>query len=172
MPKASRHRGRGKRNNTRDLFSKGFRQHGYIPESVYLRTYKLGDYVDIKVNSTVHKGMPHKVYQGRTGQVWDVTKRALGVEVNKQVGNRIIRKRLHVRVEHAHPSRCHDDFLKRVKENDEYRHEAKLHGEKPQPRKRQSAQPRSGFMVTDVFGKMETITPRPYDIVKEGLKGA
>jgi hypothetical protein len=29
--------------------------------------------------------MPHKVYHGRTGVVWNVTKRALGVEVNKQV---------------------------------------------------------------------------------------
>ena len=29
--------------------------------------------------------MPHKVYHGRTGIVWNVTKRAVGVEVNKQV---------------------------------------------------------------------------------------
>ncbi len=29
--------------------------------------------------------MPHKVYHGRTGVVWNVTKRALGVEVNKLV---------------------------------------------------------------------------------------
>lgn len=31
------------------------------------------------------QGMPHKVYHGRTGVVWNVTKRAVGVEVNKQV---------------------------------------------------------------------------------------
>ena len=31
------------------------------------------------------QGMPHKVYHGRTGIVWNVTKRAVGVEVNKQV---------------------------------------------------------------------------------------
>ena len=29
--------------------------------------------------------MPHKVYHGRTGVVWNVTKRSVGVEVNKQV---------------------------------------------------------------------------------------
>ena len=29
--------------------------------------------------------MPHKVYHGRTGIVWNITKRAVGVEVNKQV---------------------------------------------------------------------------------------
>ncbi|PNX70123.1 hypothetical protein L195_g057112, partial [Trifolium pratense] len=28
--------------------------------------------------------MPHKFYHGRTGRVWNVTKRAIGVEVNKQ----------------------------------------------------------------------------------------
>lgn len=31
------------------------------------------------------QGMPHKVYHGRTGKVWNVTKRAVGVVVNKQV---------------------------------------------------------------------------------------
>ena len=29
--------------------------------------------------------MPHKYYHGKTGVVWNVTKRAVGVEVNKQV---------------------------------------------------------------------------------------
>jgi len=29
--------------------------------------------------------MPHKWYQGKTGVVWNVTKRALGVEINKRV---------------------------------------------------------------------------------------
>ena len=31
------------------------RQKGYINLSTYLTTYKLGDYVDIKVNGAVHK---------------------------------------------------------------------------------------------------------------------
>ena len=31
------------------------RQKGYISLSTYLTTYKLGDYVDIKVNGAVHK---------------------------------------------------------------------------------------------------------------------
>ena len=107
--------GHGTRARTRDSFSRGFRQKGYIPLSTYLTTYRLGDYVDIKVNSAVQKvghspstmgspkvnpviiravslilccllqGMPHKVYHGRTGKVWNVTKRAVGVVVNKQV---------------------------------------------------------------------------------------
>ena len=31
--------------------------------------------------------MPHKWYHGKTGRVWNVTKRAVGVEVNKTVKN-------------------------------------------------------------------------------------
>ena len=77
--------GHGLRSRTRDLFARPFRKKGYIALTTYLRTYKIGDYVDIKVNGAVHKGMPHKFYHGRTGQVWNVTKRAIGVEINKQV---------------------------------------------------------------------------------------
>ena len=78
-------KGHGLRSRTRDLFSRAFRKKGYIPLSTYLRTYRLGDYVDIKVNAAVQKGMPFKLYHGKTGRVWNVTKRALGVEVNKKV---------------------------------------------------------------------------------------
>lgn len=47
--------GHGTRARTRDSFSRGFRQKGYIPLSTYLTNYRLGDYVDIKVNSAVQK---------------------------------------------------------------------------------------------------------------------
>ena len=36
------------------------------------------------------QGMPHKVYHGRTGVVWNITKRSVGVEVNKQVQTMMI----------------------------------------------------------------------------------
>merc|ERR1719411_1632990 len=32
--------------------------------------------------------MPYKYYMGKTGRVWNVTKRAVGVELLKTVGNR------------------------------------------------------------------------------------
>ena len=87
--------------------------------------------------------MPYLAYQGRTGIVWNVTPRAVGVEVNKQVrvqprvsallrnissagaentnrqgfapkppsslsqiGGRVARKRIHVRIEHVQHSKC------------------------------------------------------------------
>ncbi|RVW71519.1 60S ribosomal protein L21-1 [Vitis vinifera] len=131
--------GHGLRSRTRDLFARPFRKKGYIPLTVYLRTYKIGDYVDIKVNGAIHKGMPHKFYHGRTGKVWNVTKRAIGVEV----GNRIIRKRIHVRVEHVQPSRCREEFKLRKIRNDESKAEAKKRGEKIST-KRQPEGPKPG----------------------------
>jgi Ribosomal protein L21e len=50
--------GQGLRHRTRDLFQRGFRQKGFIPLTVYLRTYKLGDYVDIKMNAAQQKASP------------------------------------------------------------------------------------------------------------------
>ncbi|KAH7671701.1 Ribosomal protein L21e protein [Dioscorea alata] len=64
--------------------------------------------------------MRHKFYHGRTSKVWNATKHAIGVDVNKQVGNRIIRKRIHVRVEHVLPSRCIEEFRERKKKNDQF----------------------------------------------------
>ena len=47
--------GHGSRARTRDSFSRPFRKHGYIPITTYLRNFKVGDYVDIRVNSAVMK---------------------------------------------------------------------------------------------------------------------
>jgi large subunit ribosomal protein L21e len=80
MPHANGYRAR-----TRFMFSRAFRQKGVINLSTYLKSVKVGDLVDIVANAAVHKGMPHKFYHGRTGTVFNVTPRAVGVEVNKQV---------------------------------------------------------------------------------------
>lgn len=40
----------GYRRGTRDMFSKDFRKHGTIPLSTYMKVYKTGDYVDVKVS--------------------------------------------------------------------------------------------------------------------------
>jgi large subunit ribosomal protein L21e len=94
--------------------------------------FKVGDIVDIKGCGSVQKGMPHKFYHGKTGRVFNVTKRAIGVIVNKQIRNRIIPKRINVRIEHVKRSKCRDDFLRRVKENERKKKEAKERGERVQ----------------------------------------
>jgi hypothetical protein len=47
------------------------------------------------------------------------------------VNGRIIRKRIHVRIEHIQPSRCREDFLRRRETNDRIKHEAKVKGGEP-----------------------------------------
>lgn len=51
-----------------------------------------------------------------------------------QHNGRIMAKRIHVRIEHVKPSRCKEEFLKRSKENDEIKHEAKQRGGEFTPR--------------------------------------
>jgi len=98
---------------------------GVINSQTYLTTFKVGELVDVHGNGAVQKGMPHKYYHGRTGVVWNVTKKAIGVELNKLLGNKIIKKRIHVRVEHASHSKCRDDFKARVKANNAAREASK-----------------------------------------------
>merc|ERR1719277_458193 len=62
--------------------------------------------------------MPYKYYMGKTGRVWNVTKRAVGVELLKTVGNRKRTKRIMVRIEHIRKSDCQTKFKNRVRNND------------------------------------------------------
>lgn len=64
----------------------------------------------------------------RTGIIYNVTKSAVGVIINKVVGNRYIEKRVNVRIEHIKHSKCRDDFLRRVKENAIKKKEARAKG--------------------------------------------
>ena len=114
----------GYRRKTRNKFSKGFRQRGAIHISKTLASYKIGDLVDVKVDGSQHKGMPYKWYHGRTGRVFNVNPRSIGVIINKQVRNRIVQKRIHVRVEHIEASTCRKEFIRRCQENDKLKTEA------------------------------------------------
>jgi len=73
----------GYRAGTRHLFSRDFRKRGKLPTGTYLQGYHVGDLVDISVNGNIHKGLPYKYYQGKTGRIWNVTPRSVGVEIGK-----------------------------------------------------------------------------------------
>jgi hypothetical protein len=45
-----------------------------------------------------------------------------------QVNTRIVKKRIHVRVEHVQPSRCREEFLERRASNDALKSAAKAKG--------------------------------------------
>ena len=106
--------------------------------------------------------MPHKVYHGKTGVIYNVTKSAVGVFIYKKVGNRYIEKRVNVRVEHVSLSRSREEFLNRVKENAIKKKKAKEEGTHMHL-KRQPAMPRIARTVDAKDNKPETVTPIPYE---------
>jgi large subunit ribosomal protein L21e len=105
--------------------------------------------------------MPHKYYHGKTGVVYNVTRRAVGVIINKRVRHRIIRKHILVRIEHVKHSKCREDFLKRRAENDARRAAAKT-SKKRLCLKRQPKQPEDGHFVSTVDNQPQRIYALPY----------
>ncbi|KAH8729169.1 ribosomal protein L21e-domain-containing protein [Ilyonectria robusta] len=152
----------GKRAGTRYAFSRQFRQKGMIALNTYLRQYHVGDIVDIRTNGAVQKGMPYKVYHGKTGVIYNVAKAAVGVIIYKKVKHRYIEKRINIRIEHIAPSRSREDFLKRVKANAEAKKQAKADGVAVSI-KRQPLGPREARTVSLTDSPPETVTPLPYE---------
>ena len=87
---------KGFKNRTRTLLHKKPREHGKIGLSRLLHEYKTGEKVVIGIDSSVHKGMPHRRYHGRTGVV--VSKRGKSYMVSVSQGDTV--KEIIVRPEH------------------------------------------------------------------------
>ena len=89
----------GYRRSTRYLLKKRPRERGKIGLSRLLHEYKPGEKVVIKIEPSVHKGMPHRRYHGRVGVVKE--KRGRAYVVNVTQGDAV--KEIIVRPEHLAP---------------------------------------------------------------------
>lgn len=156
---------KGYRRGTRYMFARPFRKHGLEPLSTFYRVYKRGDIVTIKGNGAFQKGMPHKAYHGKTGRVYNVTKHALGILVNKRVRSRIIPKRINVRVEHIKPSGSRLDFIKRCTENDRQKREYREGKRGFSELKRKPEEPRKAHLVKVKTKRVETLQPVRFEII-------
>ena len=116
-------------------------------------------------NGAFQKGMPHKSYHGKTGRVFNVSKHAVGIIVNKRVGGRIIPKRVSIRVEHIKHSACRTDFLNRVKNNELLKKEAKAAGKEAPHCKRMAKAPLGAHLVKSEGKEPEFLAPIPYEFV-------
>lgn len=105
---------KGYRRGTRYLFRRPFGKHGTIHLSTYMANYKRGQLVHIKGTGAQQKGMPHKFYHGKTGRVMNVLKRAVQVMVNKRVRQRLVEKKIMLRVEHIKPARYDEGRRKKI----------------------------------------------------------
>lgn len=106
--------------------------------------------------------MPHKVYHGKTGVVYNVTKSAVGVIVYKKVKHRYIEKRVNLRVEHVSLSRSREEFVRRVKVNAELKKKSKAEGTHVHL-KRQPLMPREARTISMKENVPETVVPIAYE---------
>lgn len=87
---------RGLRSKSRKILTKRGRDVG-LKVTRFLRLYAPGDKVVFDIDPTVHKGMPHRRYQGKVGVV--VEKRGRAYVVETEVGGKtktIIAKPEHI----------------------------------------------------------------------------
>ena len=90
---------KGLRSGTRRLLSKKPRERGKINLSRILHDYKPGDRVCVKIDPSIHKGMPHKRYHGKIGIIKNRKGRSYVLEVG--IGSGI--KEIIARPEHFKP---------------------------------------------------------------------
>ena len=105
--------------------------------------------------------MPHKFYHGKTGVVFNVTKRAIGVTVNTQVNTRIVKKQVHISVPHVKPSTCQAQIIARKKTNEAHKAAVRAGTANKKSLKREHTQPKGAFYFT-VTEEPTTIQPVPY----------
>jgi len=92
---------KGYRNRTRHLFKKHTREKGIRPLDYLLRDFNEGDVVDIIIDPSEHKGMPHRRYHGKTGEI--IKKQGQAFIIAIKQGNAI--KKIIANKEHLRLSR-------------------------------------------------------------------
>jgi len=90
---------KGYRAGTRRLLKKEPRERGKIRLSKLLYEYQPGVRVVVKIDASVHKGMPHRRYHGKVGTV--IAKRGRSYVVSVPQGDAV--KEIVVRPEHLEP---------------------------------------------------------------------
>ena len=74
-------RSKGPRRKSRKILSKRVRERGKLGLSRLLTKYDMGDKVVVNIDSAIHKGMPHKRYQGKVGTIIEKRGKAYVVEI-------------------------------------------------------------------------------------------
>ena len=90
---------KGFRRKSRQILRKKPRERGMQPLGRMLHKYNSGDKVVIKIDSSIHGGMPHSRYYGKVGVVMEQRGRAYIIEMTEEDKTR----ELIVRPEHLLP---------------------------------------------------------------------
>ncbi len=72
---------KGSRRGTRRKLRKKPRERGMPPVTKFLQTFEVGEHVAIKIDPSVHEGMPDPKFHGKTGKVVGTQGKAYLVQV-------------------------------------------------------------------------------------------
>jgi len=86
-------RSRGPRRKSRSVLTKRVRERGKIGLTRLLTRYETGEKVIIDIDSGVHRGMPHKRFQGKVGTVVERRGQAYVVEIPQRKTVKLITAR-------------------------------------------------------------------------------
>ncbi|MHA1218322.1 MAG: 50S ribosomal protein L21e [Candidatus Heimdallarchaeaceae archaeon] len=90
---------KGYRARTRHLMKKHTRDKGIRPLDYLLRDFNEGDIVDIIIDSGEHRGMPHRRYHGKTGEITKKQGKAFIVSIRQgKATKQIIAVKEHLRL--------------------------------------------------------------------------
>lgn len=90
---------KGYRHGTRRLFRKNIRKRGLRPPDYILTDFNEGEIVDIIVDPSEHKGMPHRRYHGKTGEIIKKQGKAFIIQIKQgRAIKQIIANKEHLRL--------------------------------------------------------------------------
>jgi large subunit ribosomal protein L21e len=81
---------KGPRRKSRSVLTKHVREKGKIGLSRLLAEYEIGDKVVINIDSGVHKGMPHKRFQGKVGTVVEKRGKAYVLDIPQRKTSKLV----------------------------------------------------------------------------------
>jgi large subunit ribosomal protein L21e len=81
---------KGPRRKSRSVLTKRVREKGKLGLSRLLADYQVGDKVVINIDSGIHKGMPHKRFQGKVATVVEKRGRAYVLDIPQRKTSKIV----------------------------------------------------------------------------------
>ena len=80
----------GPRRKSRSVLTKRARERGKLGLSRLLAEYEVGEKVIINIDSGIHKGMPHKRFQGKVGTVVEKRGKAYILDIPQRKTSKLV----------------------------------------------------------------------------------
>jgi large subunit ribosomal protein L21e len=81
---------KGPRRKSRSVLTKRVREKGKLGLSRLLAEYEVGDKVVINIDPAIHKGMPHKRFQGKVGTIVEKRGKAYILDIPQRKTSKLV----------------------------------------------------------------------------------